>query len=139
MAKKPVGENGPLHIQFGPNPALNWNKIKYPENKEAQESLIAGAFAKQQSAGTPYQLTQLPQDDFDFKFERNGNVSHLELMEMTFPGKKRGTPYADNEQKIQSEKFSNTIIEGIRRKRYAKASSPTILRLLLHSLAVYAK
>jgi hypothetical protein len=124
---KPIGENGPLRFQIGQNPTLTWNKINYPATKEEQEALIAGAFAKQRCPAAPYQLTQLPQDDFDFSLEHAGCKVYLELIEITFPGKKRGSPYADAEQKIHSGKSSKTIIEAFQRKRYSKGEYPIIL------------
>jgi hypothetical protein len=102
MVKKPIGDAGPLHIQGGAPPTVSCQKIKFPEKKEDQEKFIAETFVRQHAAGANYALKQLPQDDFYFNLEIGGNSSYLELMEMMFPGKKRGPPYADNEQKVQS-------------------------------------
>jgi hypothetical protein len=63
-----------------------------------------------------WSLLQLPEDDFDFELVSPSERRHLELQEIVIPGKKRGLPYAAEQQVIRPQRFAATILSGIRTK-----------------------
>jgi len=133
--QKPVGEQGPLvvgrvegEIQAS---YVTWLKIKFPNDKESQQKLIATVFldALGASEGNVWNCEALREDDFDFSITCNAERRYLELQEIVIPPKKRGNPYIDREQVVQSGKFADTIWSNILQKQY-----PTRLELPLDLL-----
>jgi hypothetical protein len=134
--RKPIGENGPIRVACtNGGPVLTWEKVAYPGQKVAQEAMIADAFLRKLNAieGEQWALKQLPEADFDFTIYQGSDERYLELQEIVIPPKKRGSPYADREQVVQSVKFSETILSSVGKKaaKYPRnAGKP--LELLLY-------
>jgi hypothetical protein len=94
-------------------------------------SFVAALNAQQNS---DWKLVQLNEDIFDFQLETGDEKRYLELQEIVIPGKKRGPPYAPEEQVIHSPKFAKTFLAEITSKaiRYSAALSQP-LHLLVYT------
>jgi hypothetical protein len=129
--KKPIGQTGRIRTTHSRgDPIITWEPIEFPAEKQAQELMIASAFAKQLSSnvGTCWTVQQLTENDFDFLLRSSTDSRYLELQEIIIPPSKKGIPYASRDQVVQSKKFSATIISEIRKKavRYPKATTCTL-------------
>ena len=122
MTKKPhsksVGETGAVRVSNQNGiPLVTWERIAFPDNKSAQELLVAESFVRilRQIEGKDASVLQLKENDFDFLLrEENGDI-YLELQEIVIRAK-RVSPYSSKEQIIQSEKFATTITSETTKK-----------------------
>jgi hypothetical protein len=118
--RKPIGEDGAVRCtNVGGPPKVSWQKIKYPPEKRDQEISIASAFvsALNIANSSTWELSPLTENDFDFEIISPGEKRYLELQEIVIPPKKRGSPYEDREQVIRSQRFAETILSEINKKR----------------------
>ncbi len=116
---KPTGDIGQIRItNSAGSPLVTWEKIRLPNDKAAQETLIATAFVKQLNAdqNSNWGLKQLKEDDFDFVIRDGAKSTFLELLELVIPPAKKGPPYASKEQVIRTCKYADTIISEIEKK-----------------------
>jgi hypothetical protein len=99
-------------------PTVRWQKIDYEPEKSAQELVIATSFVSVLNSGygSDWNVRQLTEDNFDFESFCSAERRYLELQEIVIPGKKRGSPYAQGEQVIRSEKFADTVLSEICKK-----------------------
>jgi hypothetical protein len=81
-------------------------KLTGPPEKKEQELALAMLFVAALNAqqNSDWKLVQLNEDIFDFQLETGDEKRYLELQEIVIPGKKRGPPYAPDEQVIHSPK-----------------------------------
>jgi len=86
-------------------------------------------------------IEPLHEKDFDFSMTRLGEERYLELQEIAIPPKKRGLPYRDREQVVNSSKFADTIASEMQRRpldlllyvtHWRFQTNAMVLRLLGH-------
>jgi hypothetical protein len=114
--EKPSGELGAVRVtNNGGTPLVEFRRFGFPQEKKAQEALIANLFVSSLNAGSlgQWTLQQLDENDFDFELRCADEKRYLELQELVIPPKKRGPPYADREQVIHPGKFAKSMISKI--------------------------
>lgn len=84
MPHKPTGATGRVKVTYGTPTSSTHEPIEFPSSKEEIEDLIARAFVRSADTlfkGSPEDVRQNVQDDWDFRIEADGVTRYLELME----------------------------------------------------------
>lgn len=135
--RKPIGETGPIQVtNTSGDPLVTWLTVQFPDDKAAQEMVIASTFVKELNSkeNAHWTVEQLEENNFDFAMHSSEGRRYLELQEIVIPPAKRGSPYSSRQQVIRAGKFADTIVTAIGRKaaKYPR-SQATSLDLLLYA------
>lgn len=126
--RKPTGEIGPLSIRTA---GVNWDKIRFPDEKISQEAKITSLFVtamERSEDGLRLQVESLPEADHDARLIADGEEIDLQLKEIVIRPK-RGNPYQSKTRRYDAGRFSDHLIEKIKQKRYASGGRPLWLLL----------
>jgi hypothetical protein len=125
--KKPTGDIGAVCVGGA---GVNWDKIRFPDDKVSQEAKITSLFiqAIERTDGMKFQVRILPEADHDARLIAGKHEVDLQLMEIVFASKK-GSPYRSQKRHYDAGYFVDQVIAAIRRKKYAINGRPLWLLL----------
>ena len=104
---------------------LDWQKIRFPDDKVSQEAKITSLFVQAiyRSDGTKFETTSLPEADHDARLTLGETEIDLQLTEIVIPSKKK-SPYRSEKRHYDAGYFADQIISQIQRKNMHRVLEP---------------